>query len=61
MSAKDITADIRSDEGVEAYIESNGPQEYIDKTQLCVEYDIGETKAKRVKKILKQDVDRDLL
>jgi|APHM01.1.fsa_nt_gi Zonular occludens toxin (Zot). len=56
-----VADQIRDGKGVEAYISSNGPQEYIDKSQIAIEYDIGDRLAKRVKKILEQDVDRDLL
>jgi len=61
MTPHDIAGDIRDGEGVEAYISSNGPQEYIDKSQISIDFDVGDRVAKKVKKILEQDVERDLL
>jgi ABC-type dipeptide/oligopeptide/nickel transport system ATPase component len=61
LTPHDIADEIRDGKGVEAYISSNGPQEYIDKAQVSVEFDVGDRHAKKVKKILEQDVERDLL
>jgi len=61
MDPHDIADAIRDGKGVEAYIESNGPQEYIDKSLIAIDFDVGDRVAKRVKKILQQDMDRDLL
>ena len=61
MDPHDIADAIRDGKGVEAYIESNGPQEYIDKSLIAIDFDVGDRVAKKVKKILEQDVERDLL
>jgi hypothetical protein len=57
----DIADQIRNGKGVEAYISTNGPQEYIDKSQISIDFDVGDRFAKKVKKILENDVERDLL
>lgn len=57
----DIAAAIRSDGGVEQYIKeiNGGAQAYIDTDEISLDYHVGDPKAKKVKKLLMRDLDRD--
>jgi hypothetical protein len=60
-SAPEIAADIRDDGGAEQYIReyNNGAQVVLDKDAIAVDYSVGDRVAKKVKKALLPDVDRE--
>jgi hypothetical protein len=63
MGPHDIADEIRQNGGAEHYLEviNNGAQAFIDTDRIELDYEIGEKRAKRVKKLLRDDVDRDVL
>ncbi len=54
LNAKDI-ADLILEEGVEDYIADNYGQKYIDRDLIAVDYGIGDSKTRRVKKVLDRE------
>lgn len=51
---KDIAGEILENEGADAYIKDNHGNKYIDRDLIELEYDIGNAKSKKVKKVLVQ-------
>lgn len=54
---EDIAEDIIDNGDVDEYIGDNYGQKYIDKTKIELNYGIGSSKSKRVKQVLKEQVD----
>lgn len=56
---KDIADEILANEGVETYIKDNHGNQYIDRDLIELEYGIGDSQSKKVKKLLvdKEDLD----
>lgn len=54
MTPQDIADEIQANEGVEAYIQDNNGQQYIDRDLIELEYGIGDGTSKKVKKLLMQ-------
>ena len=61
MGVPEIAQEIIDTKGVETYVESNNGQEYIDKDMIELDYDIGRSKSAKVKKLMKQDLDREVM
>lgn len=51
---KEIVADIRDQDAVDEYIESNGDQRYVNTSRIAYDYEVGEGTAKKVKQGLKE-------
>lgn len=60
-SVEDIADKIIENEGVGAYIEDNHGNEYVDRDLIEIEYGIGDRKSKKVKKLLVQKEDLDVM
>lgn len=56
-SPQDIVADIIDRDGIEEYLGQNGEQRYLSTDGIAYDYDIGDSKAKKVKKGLFKEVD----
>lgn len=56
-----IADEVVENEGIEEYIKDNHGQRYIDRDLIELEYGIGARKSKKVKKLLSQEVDVDVL
>lgn len=61
MGPKEIADIIQSNEGSEAYIKDNNGREYIDRDLIELEYDIGARKSKKVKKVLMERENLDVM
>lgn len=63
ISPNNIVDKIRQDGGVDQYVQeiNNGAQQILDKDLIAADYEVGETKAKRVKKILLKDMDTSIM
>jgi len=61
QSPQDIADAIMENGGPEQYIEDNHGQKYIDRDMIAVDYDIGDSTSKKVKKVLAEEVDVDVL
>jgi hypothetical protein len=55
----DVAEDILRDPGVEAYIQDNHGQRYVDTDLISLDYDVGDGTAKKVKKLLLREIDED--
>lgn len=60
-TVQDIVDDILADEGVEPYLKDNHGQQYIDRDLIQLEYDIGDKRSKKVKKLLVEREGLDVL
>lgn len=60
-SPQDIVEEILENEGVERYIKDNYGNEYIDRDMIEIEYGIGDGTSKKVKKLLVEREDLDVL
>lgn len=60
-SPEDIADEIIANEGAETYIKDNYGNEYIDRDLIEIEYDIGDGTSKKVKKLLVEKEDLDVL
>lgn len=58
---KELAEEIKNNEGVDAYVKENHGQRYIDRDLIEVEYEIGSRRSKKLKKILAQDVDGEVM
>jgi hypothetical protein len=61
LTAQRVADQILDDEGVESYLKDNHGQQYIDRDLIELEYGIGNQKSKKVKKVLEEEVDVDVL
>jgi len=61
LKAPQIARQIIDGEGVSEYIMDNNGQEYIDRDLIEIEYQIGARRSKKVKKILKQGLEREVM
>jgi len=61
VGPKDIANEIQSNEGVESYIKDNNGMKYIDRDLIELEYEIGDGTSKKVKKVLVQREDLDVM
>jgi len=61
LKAPQIAQQIIDDEGTDEYIMDNNGQEYIDRDLIEIEYEIGARRSKKVKKILKQGLDQEVM
>jgi len=58
---KELAKEIKSNEGVSAYIKENHGQRYIDRDLIEVEYEIGSRRSKKLKKVLAQGLDEEVM
>lgn len=58
---KDIADEIIANEGVDPYIKENNGQRYLDRDLVELEYDIGDRVSKKVKKLLVQREDLEVM
>lgn len=61
QTPQDIADEILAEEGVEEYVKDNYGQKYIDRDLIELEYGIGDSKSKKVRKLIEQEVDVDVL
>lgn len=61
QSPQEIAEDIISNGQVEAYLNDNNGQQYIDRALIEMDYDIGRSRSKKVKKLLQREVDIDVM
>lgn len=61
LSPRDVAKDILENDSVEEFIGDNHGQAYIDRDMIELEYDIGARKSKKVSKLLKGEIDYDVL
>lgn len=61
VSIEDIADEILEADDITDYISDNHGQKYIDRDLIELEYDIGARRSKKVKKLLQQEVEEDVL
>ncbi len=61
LSPKEIAEEIKSNDSVEDYIKDNHGQEYLDRDEIELDFDIGRSRSQKVKKLLLRDIDRDVI
>lgn len=61
LDVPQIAQEIIDNGAVDEYIATNNGQEYIDRDLIGIEYGIGDTRSRKVKKLLKQSLERDVM
>jgi hypothetical protein len=61
LGPKEIATEIQNNEGVETYIKDNNGMKYIDRDLIELEYEIGDGTSKKVKKVLVERLNLDVM
>jgi hypothetical protein len=61
LDAHDIAETIINEETIHSYVSENHGQQYIDRDLIELEFDVGRSKSKKAKKLLKRETDLELM